>query len=333
LSGQPFGLTTDEIGKVYVGSGAVYKLHGTTGAIIAVFTEGLVVAGGVAVDNNFVYVSDQGKQAIIKLTVFGEFVTSFTTETDPKSVALDQSGNIYYSQDGSVVKLSATGQFLQRFTTSPPLTFLRDVAVDQYGNVFVCDESSGRVLQFNNAGTVTHIYNAGGVVVHSVTLEKGTGNLFVTVNDQIWIFAPVNILPSTCTTGAAAGNYNLALIIPDGSDVQGLNKDRTNLYFWNVCGQVQFSECVKYAPNSTVCGLNLPITNGVSVARPTPPIQWEIGNSSSATVVGTVINGDECGRFGLPSQLIVALTCAKVQDNSFAMDDKCLHPYRPVYFC
>ena len=334
VSGQPFGLARDTNGDVYVASDAVIKLHGVTGAVIAVWNDGIISPLAVAVDSQYVYAADQGSNSIVKLTIFGTFVSSFPVSGDPKGVALDAARAIYVSFDQQVRKYNQQGQPLQNFSDSR-LGFLRDVAVDAHGNVVVCSDNV--VVQFNPAGAVTHVYDVDepGVQLSGafgLTLEAETGNLFVVDNrnSRIVIFAPVNVVPS-CTTGSAAGNINLALISPDGADLQGLDSDRSFLYFWSVCGTVQFDQCNKLAPQSSVCGLRIPITNGVVVARPTPPIEWQLdSNSSTTTVVGTVMNGDVCGRFGLQSQLIVILKCARTQDTFFQVDDSQVSPTFPV---
>ena len=129
VSGQPFGLATDVNGDVYVASDAVIKLHGATGAILAVWTDGLTAPLGVAV-NQYVYAADQGSNSIVKLTLFGTVVSSFPVPGQPKGVAVDAAGAVYVSINGAVLKFDTQGNLRQNFTSSSPnLTFLRDVVV------------------------------------------------------------------------------------------------------------------------------------------------------------------------------------------------------------
>ena len=188
------------------------------------------------------------------------------------------------------------------------------------------------IVQFNSAGAVTHVYTIDNGTplngVFGLTMEAETGNLYVVDSRNN---RSSYSRQSTCCRRARRdpqpGNIDLELISPDGSDLQGLDVNRSRLYFWSVCGSVQFSECQKYAPQSTVCGLNIPITAGFIVARPTPPIEWKLeSNTTTTTVVGTVMNGDACGRLNLQSQLIVILTCSRAQDAFFAVDDSQVSP-------
>ncbi len=77
----------------------------------------------------------------------GTLLGTFTTGTNPIGVAIDQSGNVWVSNQGSntLEKFSSTGSLLGTFTTgSAPFV----VAIDQSGNVWVANNSSDTLQVF-----------------------------------------------------------------------------------------------------------------------------------------------------------------------------------------
>ena len=225
----------------------------------------------------------------------------------------------------------SSGLVLQTFTADRNENIWGNT-VDGNGYFYAAEPQGSRVLQFDMNGNIIHYYditNGNTGYPYDVAIEPGTGNVYVVdyYFNRIIIFAPYTPPLPSCTTGASAGNIDLRLLSPSGDDLTGVDQSRTHLYVWSVCGTVQDEFCAQYAPNSSVCGLNLPVTNGVVIARPpVTDITWSylpITNISKVVgVVGEVMNGDTCGRFGLPSQLLIILSCSGgLPIKTFEVDD------------
>jgi len=205
------------------------------------------------------------------------------------------------------------------------------------GNIYATDFSNRRIVRFNARGNVTHIYNTSNTPIlnipRGVIVEPATGQLYVADQSANAVFVfETNII--TCNTGPTGDYTDLSRLSPNGADLQGFNTGRTMLYAWSVCGgPIQDLYCAKYAPNSGVCSISLPIAKIGTVARASPLFVWErltyTADSQQQPITGLstiVINGDKCGRFGLASELIVLLVCAASQDATYDVDDSQVSP-------
>lgn len=67
-------------------------------------------------------------------------------------IAIDNDGNIYLGGGGSVLKLDSSGRIIAKVGKpgdgDGEFSFATGVAVDQDGNIYVCDESAHRIQKF-----------------------------------------------------------------------------------------------------------------------------------------------------------------------------------------
>ena len=347
LDARPFGITLDPSEQYLYAAlpdaADVLKLNVSNGAVLAnINVNGLSECYGVAVDENYLYLVSQ--YDLIRATLTGVIFNRYQYGQYNQLwgvTLVPASTNLFVSGEGVAFLVDKeSGRALQTFTGSPNDNLWGN-AVDSNGYFYSAEPTGSRVLQFDMKGNVVHYYditdgNTG--YPYDVAIEPGTGNVYVVdyYFNRIIIFAPFTPPLPSCTTGAAAGNIDLRLLSPSGDDVTGVDQSRTHLYVWSVCGTVKDEFCAKFAPNSSVCGLDLPITNGVVVARPpVTAITWSylpITNTSKVVgVVGEVMNGDTCGRFNLPSQLLIILSCSGgVPINMFEVDDADVSPSASV---
>ena len=106
----------------------------------------------------------------------GTSLGTFTTGTSPLGVAIDQSGNVWVTNDGSntLEKFNSAGTSLGTFTTgTSPLS----VAIDQSGNVWVVNYGSNTLEKFNSAGTSLGTFTTG-TSPHYVAIDQ-SGNVWV----------------------------------------------------------------------------------------------------------------------------------------------------------
>src|SRR5919201_5303689 len=106
-----------------------------------------------------VYVADTGNNRIEKFGPTGNFIAAFGASqlSSPTSVATSSTGKVYVGDSGNqrVAKFDADGHFLGTIDGSgaPQGHFQGgpQVAVDQAGNLWAVDTSSGNVIQFSAA--------------------------------------------------------------------------------------------------------------------------------------------------------------------------------------
>jgi len=239
---------------------------------------------------------------------------------------------MYISVHGAVVKMSNDGKTLAVFNTSPlSLGSVQSSAITTTGSLIVVDQDNARAVQFDvNSGNVLYIYNTTSTNmddVNGIAIEPSTNNIYLSNSNhnQVIVFAPYQ--RPTCTTGASAGNYDLSELSPDGSDLLGVDATRSFQYVWSVCGNITDADCRRDAPAAAVCGLAIPVNNGFTVAQSIPTASWTTFLSNSSTgVTAAVMNGKACGKYGLPSVLVISLFCASTQDKIFQMDDSQAFP-------
>ena len=139
---------------------------------------------------------------------------------------------------------------------------------------------------------------------------------------------------TTCTTSAAAGQYDLSSLA--GADVLGfpISQNNSSLYVMRLCGTVSDIICQTFAPNSSVCQFQPPRSGQVvalaNSGTPSMPIDWSfIKGDPTLGVVGAIQNGYQCGLKRLPSELTIQLICnqtASMTAPIFIVDDSGVGP-------
>lgn len=100
-------------------------------------------ADGIAVGRDgSVFIADSGDHRVVRFSPTGTLIASWGTDTpgplylqDPRAIASDAAGNVYLADNG-VVKLSASGTYLARWTGGV-LSYPRGLAVDGHGHLYV----------------------------------------------------------------------------------------------------------------------------------------------------------------------------------------------------
>ncbi|KAJ8316388.1 hypothetical protein KUTeg_006402 [Tegillarca granosa] len=87
------------------------------------------------------------------LSMDGQVVQNFSRSGDHVScVAVSLTGNIYYSDGNDVVCKTLDGREVRRFT-NPTVQDLTGIAIDKYGNVYVCGFDSNNICVFSADGS------------------------------------------------------------------------------------------------------------------------------------------------------------------------------------
>ncbi len=140
------------------GSGRVQaftSIGGWEATASSVTTTGLFVhPEGVAVDSNYVYVTDFSQNLIHRfdrqLDVSGSAFISWGGGGSPTRVATDSSGNVYVTGNGQIQEFDANGKFLCQVT--PNGNSMWGIAVDPVNEFFVIENYS-QVYKFVPCGT------------------------------------------------------------------------------------------------------------------------------------------------------------------------------------
>ncbi|MGC2620866.1 MAG: choice-of-anchor D domain-containing protein, partial [Acidobacteriaceae bacterium] len=162
---EPAGVATDGYGNLYVadeGHNEVFafpvQVGGTYGTAVALPFTGLHFPKGVFVDgNNNVFVADTGDGNIDELpwtgSGYGTQTTVVSNLIQPIAIAVDASGSIYTGNAyvGGVYQVPFNGTTYGAMNRLPITGLMSSiaVAVDLYGDVFVCDGLNNDVQELN----------------------------------------------------------------------------------------------------------------------------------------------------------------------------------------
>ena len=185
----PYGLALDAFGSVYVADVYSHRVRkvdasGTITTLAGTGTPGYSGDGGLATEAQFhgpqgvavdaaanIYVIDNGNGRLRKIDSQGIVATlagsgdsryprtggpvqaDSVSLTSPRGAALDSAGNFFFTDTGSLWKLTPEATIL----AVSPLggRFSSGVASDAVGNVYVADTSNSRVQKVDTSGTIT----------------------------------------------------------------------------------------------------------------------------------------------------------------------------------
>ncbi len=186
----PVGVAVDASGNVWVADegcpgctplGQVYEIiNGTPSPVGSAWQHPFAIT---ADGGGNVFVTDLGPAGTGTVSkISGGVVTalSSTSFNDPYGIAVDTNDNLYVIDGGSIKKLASPG-YSTSVTTGAPSSFPTGLSIDPSGNLWLTEESSGRVeemLASTNYGTVETRGN--GFTFPLAVSSDGNGNIFVT---------------------------------------------------------------------------------------------------------------------------------------------------------
>jgi uncharacterized repeat protein (TIGR01451 family) len=113
---------------------------------------------------------------------------------NPRSVAVDPSGNVYVADDTSIQKFDNSGKSLTRWTTRVSQGFSdQEIAIDGSGNVYLVDENANRVQKFSGSGQLLLQWGSLGTDPGQFSSPKGvavdqSGNVYVADGARVEVF-------------------------------------------------------------------------------------------------------------------------------------------------
>ena len=157
-----------------------------------------------------VFVADVYNNRIQKFTNAGAFITVWGSAGSgvgefefPVDVAADANGNVFVADNGNngIQKFTTSGSFIGTWggqgSGNGQFNGPGPVAVDAGEHVFVGDLGNNRIEKLTNDGRFTGTWGAYGtgngqfVDIQWMTVDKGTGDVFVTDNDFNEVFPPL----------------------------------------------------------------------------------------------------------------------------------------------
>ncbi len=212
--------------------------------------------GAIAVDaEGNIYISEWNNGRVQKFDSSGKFITTWGTlwtgsrEGDgvfrggARSVAIDDTGDVYVLDYNSVQKFTPTGEFLARWGTSGEQA--RRLAVGFHSNVYVTHENSHAVIELDPKGNVASQWQCAG-----------------TADGLFSLPGSIAVNPSGDAFVADLWNYRIQRLDSEGRfvskwggetwfGVEGLAADASgNLYV--ACGEA--NEVQKYSPDGRLIG-------------------------------------------------------------------------------
>jgi sugar lactone lactonase YvrE len=117
-------------------------------------------ANGISLDAfRNIYVVDQGKGALIKISSGGATVLS-TSFLSPEGVAIDLNGNLFVADsDGNCIKKIAKSGAISTFANG--FSHPTGIAVDINNNIYVCDGYNAKVKRITSSGVVSTLAGGG----------------------------------------------------------------------------------------------------------------------------------------------------------------------------
>ena len=129
----------------------------------------------------------------------GSVVThTYSVGTGPRGIAIDSSGNIWVTNNGSntVTKLSSSGSTLG---TYPVGTYPVGISIDSAGNVWVANGNSNTVTKLSSSGSILGTYPAG-------TAPRG---ILIDTSGNVWVTDHISsgTVTKLSSSGSILGTY------------------------------------------------------------------------------------------------------------------------------
>ncbi|MEB3238384.1 MAG: IPT/TIG domain-containing protein [Candidatus Sericytochromatia bacterium] len=188
LSG-PRAMAFDFEGNLYVVEPSADRVRrfkpasGESGSLAPSMLDWAYLAGpsGLAIDTEAsCYVTSPGQNVIVKVDRYRR-AQPFLTTRAPASISRDNAGNLYViDQDRALVqRISLAGD---RKILAYGLAYLRGIAADSSGNLFVALQESGAILKLDADGNTTRTQIAGIAAPYGLNMRQGL--LHVTHSDN-----------------------------------------------------------------------------------------------------------------------------------------------------
>ncbi|WP_264531171.1 T9SS type A sorting domain-containing protein [Flavobacterium sp. N502540] len=241
----PFGLVFDSTGNLYVANNDYHNSLGITkitpNLVQSTFISLKKFPRQIALDTNknfWVisrtsndYETFSGENEVTKITPDGD-VTSYTTPADIWGIAIDATGNVFYSErTGKIQKISTTGEISTFFSDPATLKSPSGLTFDKAGNLFVIDEGDGNnpLRKINPAGVLTKIP----ATFEKTSQIKKNGYLSFASNGDLYISATTDDysakifrLPADDVNSKPILFYN----VPTYNRINGITIYNGNLY-------------------------------------------------------------------------------------------------------
>ncbi len=205
--GEPYGLTVDRAGNMYVADRTNRKVITITAAgsmrtTGAVATTNMGRPAAVTVDRQGnLLVVDEDAGTVHRFNSRGVRQQSMNVRAGgepaaPAGVAVDPQGNVYVSdqRNNQIQKLDPQGRVLKTFGQkgTEPGSFLgpRGLATDARGNLYVADEFNNRIQKFDPDG---RLLATSSPKTLGITISEGLGPMSVAVDSKgnIWVAAHI----------------------------------------------------------------------------------------------------------------------------------------------
>ncbi|BFM42089.1 hypothetical protein CFS9_07300 [Flavobacterium sp. CFS9] len=240
----PYGLVFDSTGNLYVANNDYNNSLGITkitpNLVQSTFILLKKFPRQIALDTNknfWVisrtsngYKTFSGENEVTKITPDGD-VTSYTTPADIWGIAIDATGNVFYSErTGKIQKISTTGEISTFFSDPATLKSPSGLTFDKAGNLFVIDEGDGNnpLRKINPAGVLTKIP----ATFENTSQIKGNGYLSFASNGDLYISAITNDYKAKIFRLPAADVSDKPILFYDFSygSINGITIYNGNLY-------------------------------------------------------------------------------------------------------
>ncbi|MCC9016866.1 T9SS type A sorting domain-containing protein [Flavobacterium lipolyticum] len=321
----PFGLVFDSTGNLYIANNDYNKNLGITkmtpNLVQSTFISLKKFPRQIALDanQNFWVISRtengyklfSGENEITKITP-GD-VISYPTSADIWGIAIDATGNVFYSErTGKIQKISTTGEISTFFSDPATLKSPSGLAFDKAGNLFVIDESDGNnpLKKISPAGIITKIpltfEKTSQIIENGYLSFASNGDLYISgITSENNFSAKIFRLPAADVSGKLILFYDF----PD-SAINGIAIYNGNLYA-SIYAKNE-SKVVKIAPKILgVENATKSITKEITV-YPNPAIDYLSIDSKNEVIESIQL-------FDLTGHLLKSYKPAEVKEDKIAL--------------